>query len=139
MKSKLLFYLAFLIETVFLAGSVGVLATINIRVSIMAPITAIGSFFIVNKDIRKIFGCAGLEKIVMQFMLGVMELTASVLIKPLMLLLAFCDVISLTFANTGFIVVGFCLFAFSLIVIVISLFRMWICIFRMWRNNDYEY
>lgn len=139
MKSKLLFYLTFLIETVLLAGSVGVLATLDIRISILAPITAITSFFIANKDIKKIFRCLGLEKIVMQFMLGVMELTASLLIKPVVLLLAFFNVISLTFANTGFIVVAFCLFVFSVIVIVISLFRMWICIFRMWRNNDYGY
>lgn len=136
MKNKLFFLLTFLIETVFLTGSIGVLTTLDIRVSMLSPVIVIGSFFIANKDIKRIFRCFDLEKLIMQFMLGVMELIASLLIRPLVLVLSFCDVISMSFANSGFVVVGFCLFMFSVVVIIISLFQIWICVFRMQRNND---
>lgn len=138
MKNKLFFLLTFLIETVFLTGSIGVLTTLDIKVSMLSPVIVIGSFFIANKDIKRIFGCFDLEKLIMQFMLGVMELIASLLIRPLVLVLSFCDVISMSFANSGFVVVGFCLFMFSVVVIIISLFQIWICVFRMQRNNDYK-
>ena len=110
------------------------------RTYILAPVVVIGSFVLANKYMKDFFDCLNLEKIVMQFMLGLMQLIAAFLIRFQVSLLAVCGAIAVsTLANIGFAVIGFCLFAFSIIVIVISLFRMWICIFRMWKNNDYEY
>ena len=137
---KTIFILFFLLEVELLAGSVGIITTIDIRLVILAPVVVIGSFVFANKYMKDFFDCLSLEKIVMQFMLGVMQLIAAFLIRFQVSLLAVCGAIAVsTLANIGFAVVGFCLFVFSIIVIVISLFRMWICIFRMWRNNDYEY
>lgn len=137
---KTIFILFFLLEVQLLSGSAGIIATIDLRLVILAPVVVIGSFVLANKYMKEFFGCHSLEKIVMQFILGVMELIAAFLIGFQVSLLAACGVVAVSsFANIGFVVVRYCLFVFSIIVMVISLFRMWICIFRMWRNNDYEY
>lgn len=137
---KTIFILFFLLEVELLSGSAGIIATIDLRLVILAPVVVIGSFVLANKYMKEFFGCQSLEKIVIQFILGVMELIAAFLIGFQVSLLTACGVIAVSsLANIGFVVVRYCLFVFSIIVMVISLFRIWICIFRMWRNNDYEY
>lgn len=137
---KTIFIIFFLLEVELLSGSAGIIATIDLRLVILAPVVVIGSFVLANKYMKEFFGCQSLEKIVIQFILGVMELIAAFLIGfQVSLLAAFGAIAVSSFANIGFVVVRYCLFVFSIIVMVISLFRIWICIFRMWRNNEYEY
>ncbi len=125
MKSKILFNLIFFIEIELLATSVGLLSTVAGLAMILAPVVAVGGIFAANCYRKEFFDNSDLERVTMQFMFGVMELLAALLIVPHTRILAVFYVFFPSFANYGFIVVAFFLFVVSIFVMVISLFRMW--------------
>lgn len=124
-KRKILFNFIFFIEIELLAISVGLLSTVAGMAMALAPVVAVGGIFAANCYMKEFFDYSDLERVAMQFMFGVMELLAALLIVPHTSLLVTFYVVVPSFSNYGFIVVAFSLFVVSIFVMVISLFRMW--------------
>lgn len=123
---KILFNVIFLIEIELLAVSVGILSTVAGMAMILAPVVAVGGIYAANCYMKEFFNNSDLEWVAMQFVLGVMEMLAALLIIPHTFVLEVCYVISVpSFANMGFILVEYCLFVVSVFVMIISLIRIW--------------
>lgn len=84
MKKKILFNFIFFIEIELLAISVGLLSTVAGMAMVLAPVVAVGGIFAANCYMKEFFDYSDLERVAMQFMLGVMELLAALLIPVIL-------------------------------------------------------
>jgi len=136
---KILFIIIFLFEIEILIASVVMLSIIDGDAVRLVPVVSIGIFFIANEYMKRILNCLRLERLGLQFLLGIMELIAALLMQPHFLLLS-CFIISPAPCTSYVLLVStLSLLVCSILVMIISLFRICIYIFGMRWNKDYEY
>ncbi len=136
---KILFMIIFLFEIEILIASVIMLSIIDGDAVRLVPVVSIGILFIANEYMKRILNCLRMEQLGLQFLLGIMELIAALLMQPHFSLLA-CFIISpVPYPSYVLFVSTLSLLLCSILVMIINLFRICIYIFGMKWNKDYEY